>query len=180
MAYQVVKMRPILFADASPTVRFPKIIMQDRVITYIIPSALVMLSGVPEWVLPDTITLEPEEDTEIVLGVDYETLLVELPTGGATIVSAKIDAPSLVYQGGLSFEWGSSYQTPTRVYRSEFLKAAPEDAPFHLIAEVDPVTTPGGSASFTDHSSLDFVNYTYEYFVSNRNGKSNTIRLVSP
>lgn len=129
---------------------------------------------------PDTIISIPVggTPTAMTFGVDYDVLLLEDPTGASKVFKNTIPAPTLTAtQNGtttnyVDLSWDSAFGVKTKVYRtSVYTGTSPSD--FTLIAEIDPVLTPGTSATYQDIGltvAQAATNNMVDYMVINDNG----------
>lgn len=171
-------MKLTTFGNASVTERYPKVVLGARKNedVFIIPDTWnYNNSPRPEWVNWNSPTLEPETEIELVIGRDYDTLVMDTDEG-ITVLYKRIPPPELNYLGDMTITWNNSYNIPVLVYRLRTFKgeqpASVEN--FTLIAEVNPDVT-----TYTDHRSINFDIYDYHYYVRNSNGRSNVLTVTN-
>jgi len=121
----------------------------------------------------------PNTELGLVFGDDYPTLILN-NFDESLIFADAIPAPTLSatlnVDNNAALSWGSSYQTSTKVYRTETYTGGQSPADYILIAEVDGYTTSQGTSTFVDTLTLD-VSDSVDYFVQNTNGMSNIVTI---
>lgn len=122
----------------------------------------------------------PNTEIGLVFGDDYPTLIL-VNFDESLVFSDEIPTPTLTanlnVNNNAALSWGSSYQTPTKVYRTEAYTGGQSPAEYLLIAEVDGYTTSQGTSTFVDTLTLN-QSESVDYFVQNTNGMSNIVTVT--
>lgn len=120
-----------------------------------------------------------EESYELEFGVDYDTTLVVPNTGRSMVVRRRVPAPelSVVKVGNHPrLSWGSSYLSPTKIYRTSIFASNNPNSDYTLVAEIDGYNIPGSANEYTDSQiSLYTGNSSIAYFLHNQHGYSNEV-----
>lgn len=193
MIYRIAKGNKLTFATADGFNNFPKVVFTS-------PTTMEIVTTSDEFssleVGSSTLTYEPsatpsvtvdEEDYELELGADFDTMILTTYTDGNLVLKKLIGAPDLSLEldenDNPSLEWTNTFSVKTKIYRTAIYPAG-DDAPdeFVLVAEINGPAIPGDEGVYLD-TAIELVSeeeddFAISYFVVNENGVS-TIKEVS-
>lgn len=187
MIYRILKGETNSLDTATQDDRFPKVIISE-VGRIAVSDEGEFLSATSE-MEPTTTVIEPlytpfvalgVEEYELLFGRDFDTAIFMVGKGNF-VVKSEISAPvltgSINISGNAELVWDKSFETKSKVYRTELYLTGDLYSEFILIAEIDGASIPGDQSSYTDDTIVISNNYSVSYLVSNQNGSSNTLTL---
>lgn len=132
----------------------------------------------PQWTTVDTVVIQPTTThlDDYVMGENYETLALTLPSGKNLVVSKKVQTPQLVKIDSTSFHWASAPGDKSRIFRGVIpIGEQPSPEHYSVVAEL---TSTSSSTTFTDKFPRNLDDFYYLYYVVSPYGVTAPISLL--
>lgn len=131
----------------------------------------------PLWVTVDTLVIQPDSThlDSYVMGENYETLALTLPSGQNLVISKPIPTPVLQKEGPTSFSWSSVPGDVSQVFRAVIpVGEIPTQDSFSIVAVI---TSDSSKSYFEDKFARNLDDFYYLYYVISPHGTTPNISL---
>lgn len=197
MVARFIKALPTTVASISALASsFPKVVFEADGSRTVLLDLGEQTAAVGGFLSTDVVWEVAEDLNSLVFGEDFDTCVLYTPSRKTILLKNRIAAPVLsfsaqtpaeeavtdgVFNGNPVLSWTSSYQAPTRIYRTAVYLTGSPLSEFTLIAELPGESTAGTPSIYLDNTTtLTDETDSVSYFVDNANGTSNILEFTGP